>query len=186
MSAPNRHYHNLDHIAEMWRRHRRMARGPLRTAGMRRRVASAIAFHDAIYHPLSSDNEAASAALWRRFARQSGLPRDLIRQVATAIEATACHCDATVGAACDPWVRWFLDLDLVPIAASPNDVAANASRLRAEQPHLSAAAWRQRTRRFYAELQQRPRIFHSPDMIAAFESRARRHLEQGERRIEGA
>jgi len=182
MRAPNRHYHNLDHIADMWRRHLKMARGQLRTAGMKRLVASAIAFHDAVYHPGRSDNEAASAALWRRFASQSRrLPRDVIRQVAAAIEATACHCDATVGAACEPWVRWFLDLDLVPIAASSNSVAANASRLRSEQPHLSAAAWREHTSRFYADLQRRDLIFHSPGMVVAFEARARTHLSQAQK-----
>ena len=86
------HFHNLDHVAEMWLRHRKMARGTLRTPRVRRLVASAIVFHDAVYDPRRSDNEAASAALWRRLASRSRrLPRELIRQVATAIEATACH-----------------------------------------------------------------------------------------------
>ena len=181
MSRPSRHYHNLDHVAEMWLRHRKMARGTLRTPRARRLVASAIAFHDAVYDPRRSDNEAASAALWRRLASQSRrLPRELIRQVATAIEATACHSDTTVGATCDPWVRWVLDLDLIPIAASGNRFTANASRLRSEQSHLSAAAWEARSNQFYSALQRRDHIFHCQSLIAAFEANARRHLRRAQ------
>jgi predicted metal-dependent HD superfamily phosphohydrolase len=181
MSTPSRHYHNLDHVAEMWLRHRKMARGTLRTPRARRLIASAIAFHDAVYDPRRSDNEAASAALWRRLASQSRrLPRELIRQVATAIEATACHSDTTVGATCDPWVRWVLDLDLIPIAASGNRFTANASRLRSEQSHLSAAAWEARSNQFYSALQRRDHIFHCQSLIAAFEANARRHLRRAQ------
>jgi predicted metal-dependent HD superfamily phosphohydrolase len=120
--------------------------------------------------------------LWRRFASQSRrLPRDVIEQVAAAIKATACHCDSSVGAACEPWVRWFLDLDLAPIATSGNRVTANASRLRSEQAHLSAAAWRRHTSRFYADLLRRDLIFHSPAMVLAFEARARTRVGQAQR-----
>lgn len=177
MSAPSRHYHNLDHLADMWHWHQNMARGPLRTSRMKRLVASAIALHDAVYDGGRSDNEAASAALWRRLATQSRrVPRELIRRVATAIEATACHTDATAGGACELWVRWMLDLDLVSLAAPRNRVVANSSRLRAEQSHLSAMAWQARLVQFYAALQRRDHIFHVPALANAFEANARRHL----------
>jgi predicted metal-dependent HD superfamily phosphohydrolase len=154
-----------------------MARGTLRTAGGNRLVASAIALHDAVYNPSRSDNEAASAALWRRLAGQSRrLPRALIRQVAAAIEATGRHPDAAAGGACEPWVQWVLDLDLTPLASSRHRFVANRSRLRSEQSHLSATAWQANTRRFYAALQRRDRIFHFPCMATAFEANARRHL----------
>jgi predicted metal-dependent HD superfamily phosphohydrolase len=177
MRAPGRHYHNLAHLAEMWRQHRTMARGALRTRRLQRLIASTIALHDAVYRANRPDNEAASAALWRRLAGQwRRLPRELVRQVASAIEATANHADPHAGAACEPWVKWVLDLDLSPIGSSSHRVRANGSRLRAELRNLSAAAWQERSRRFYDALQQRDHIFHSPRLRSAFESNARRYL----------
>ena len=177
MCGPRRQYHTLDHLAVMWHRHRRMARGPLRTLRGRRLVASAIVFHDAVYNPRRSDNEVASAVLWCRLARQSRrLPREMIRQVAVAIEATAHHSDVTVGGAWKPWVQWVLDLDLAPIASSRQRFMTNGSRLRSEQSHLSATAWQAHARQFYAALQRRDQIFHFPWMVTAFEANARRHL----------
>jgi predicted metal-dependent HD superfamily phosphohydrolase len=177
MCSPRRQYHNLDHLAEMWQRHRRMARGMLRTPRGRRLIASAIAFHDAVYNPCRSDNEVASAVLWRRLARHSRrLPREMIRQVAVAIEATAHHSDTAVGGACEPWIQWFLDLDLTPIASSRQRFVANTSQLRSEKSHLSATAWQANARQFYAALERRGHIFYSPWMVTAFEANARRHL----------
>ena len=177
MRQPGRHYHNLVHLAEMWRHHRMMARGALRTPRSERLIASTIALHDAIYQANRADNEAASAALWRQLASQwRRLPRGLIRQVATAIEATAHHTDPHAGAACEPWVKWVLDLDLCPMASSEHRVRANGSRLRSELRNLSAAAWHERSRQFYGALQRREHIFHSPRLRAALESNARRYL----------
>lgn len=177
MREPGRHYHNLAHLAEMWRQHRKMARGMLRTPRSERLIASTIALHDAVYHASRADNEAASAALWRRLAgRCRRLPRSLIRQVATAIEATAHHADPHTGAACEPWVKWVLDLDLCPIASSGHRVRANGSRLRSELRNLSAAAWHERSRQFYGALQRRDHIFYSPRLRNAFEGNARRYL----------
>ncbi len=177
MQEHGRHYHNLAHLAEMWRQHRTMARGALRTRRLERLIASTIALHDAVYRVNRTDNEAASAALWRRLAGQRGrLPRGLVRQVAAAIEATAHHADPRAGAACEPWVKWVLDLDLSAIGSSRHRVRANGSRLRSELRNLSATAWHERSRRFYRALQRREHIFHSPRLRNAFEGNARRYL----------
>lgn len=177
LSEPGRHYHNLGHVAEMWWQHRKMAQGALRTRRAERLIATAIVLHDAVYQADRSDNEAASADLWRRLAGQwRRLPRGVVRQVATAIEATAHHSDQRVGDACESWVQWVLDLDLSPIGSSRHQVHANGSRLRAEHRDLSAAAWRERSRRFHGALQRREHIFHSPRLRAALEGNARRYL----------
>jgi predicted metal-dependent HD superfamily phosphohydrolase len=115
--------------------------------------------------------------LWRRLAgRWRRLPRGLVRQVATAIEATAHHADPQSGVACEPWVQWVLDLDLSPMASSSHRVRANGSRLRSELRNLSAAEWHERSRQFYGALQRREHIFHSPRLRHAFEGNARRYL----------
>jgi predicted metal-dependent HD superfamily phosphohydrolase len=177
MRAPGRHYHNLAHLAEMWRQHRALARGALRTPRSERLIASTIALHDAIYRTNRADNEAASADLWRRLAgHRRRLPRGLVRQVATAIEATAHHADPQADPACEPWIKWVLDLDLCPMASTSHRVRANGSRLRSELRNLSAAEWHERSRRFYGALQRREHIFHSPRLRNAFEGNARRYL----------
>jgi predicted metal-dependent HD superfamily phosphohydrolase len=178
MCAPRRHYHDLAHLAEMWRQHKVRARGKLKALPMQRLIASAITFHDSVYDATRDDNEAASAALWQRLASGSrGLPRELIRQVGTAIRATAHHArPAADSTAHSAWMQWVLDLDLSPLASSSHRVRSNQSRLRSECPHLPAAAWAKRVERFLQELQQRDRIFRSPSSRPAFEANAQQNV----------
>src|SRR5262245_19242521 len=57
-SEPARHYHNLEHLGEMFRVASRLATH----ADDATAVQLAIWFHDAIYDPRGKDNEARSAA----------------------------------------------------------------------------------------------------------------------------
>jgi predicted metal-dependent HD superfamily phosphohydrolase len=187
MSAPRRHYHNLAHLADMWRQHQTRARGQLRTSRMERLIASAIVFHDSIYDTHRDDNEAASAALWQRFARGSRrLPRELIQQVCTAIESTAHHTDAVAGSARRDWVKWVVDLDLSPMGRSRHRVQANRAHLRSECPYLPAAAWEERLERFFTALQGRDRIFQSPYLAAVLEANVRLYVSDTLATLSGA
>ena len=143
---------------------------------MERLIASTIVFHDSVLNISRNDNEAASAALWQRLASGSRrLPREVIRQVRTAIEATAHHTDPVAGAGCNSWVQWVLDLDLSPMGSSRHRVRSNRSRLRSECLYLSASAWQEHVERFLQALQDRDRIFHSPPFTTALEVNARHY-----------
>lgn len=188
MAAPTRHYHGLDHLAELWTCHRRLSRGTIfRSPATERLIAGAIIFHDAVLSPRRSDNEAASARLWNRYARLGGrLPRRFVARVAAAIDATGEHASGPRGAAAaDPAILWMLDLDLSSIGATACRFRSNSSALRAEFGFLSAAEWKTRTLGFLGALANRPRIFHSPRMVAAFEHSARANIAGEFRRTGG-
>ncbi|HYI84923.1 MAG TPA: hypothetical protein VEX11_17160 [Acetobacteraceae bacterium] len=69
MAAPGRRYHGPWHLALLWTRHLALGRGSdLHEPRVAQLIASAIAFHDAVLEPGRTDNERASAALWREAA----------------------------------------------------------------------------------------------------------------------
>lgn len=179
MADPARHYHGLGHLALLWRRHASLGAGsPLTRSPWHRLVACAIAYHDAIYDPTRRDNEARSADLWR--AALPTLPPIEIDWVAGTILATADH----LGAMPDPamsleaWAArlWVLDLDLTPIGEAPAGFMANTAALRAEFAHLQEAAWEAGRIGFLRSLAERPAIYRSPAIAAAFDRPARANL----------
>ncbi len=178
MSAPGRHYHGLDHLADLWTQHRLLSRGTaFRVPRTERLIASAILFHDAIYDPDRPDNEAASARLWRRLARLGPLPRHEIERVAAAIEATADHAAGHLAPTrSDPMLHWMLDLDLTSIGAPWHRFRGNSSLLRAEFADRPAAGWQQRTCLFLGALASRPCIYHSRRIAVAIEATARANI----------
>jgi hypothetical protein len=96
-AQPGRHYHNLDHIAallELLDRHGHDVRN-------RDAMELAIFFHDAVYVPTRSDNEAASAALAREQLTGLGVQDDLIAEVERLILATR-HGQSVADAGSDP------------------------------------------------------------------------------------
>jgi len=180
MSAADRRYHGLAHLAALWSRHRVLGRGTeFHAPPMERLIAGAIAFHDAVFDPTLADNERASAALWRDAAGAAGmLQRDEVDWVARTIEATSDHLGAP-DAQRTPLERarlWVLDLDLTPLGEPPARFARNARLLRAEHAHLDDAAWERQSLGFLARLQAAPRLFRTPAIAAAFEARARTNI----------
>ena len=83
--AAGRHYHTLAHIEHLLRRLEAL---PLHDAPV---VELAVWFHDAVYNPLKSDNEAHSAALALDFLRHSTLEPARQQRVAYLIERTHDH-----------------------------------------------------------------------------------------------
>lgn len=178
MSGSGRHYHGLDHLALLWRRHRRFGVGaPPHGTEANRLVACAIAYHDAFYDPRRDDNEVESARLWRQAADGAGLTDRQVAWVAGTIEATADHLGAGSGTAngTDALRLWVLDLDLTPLGETPERFAHNTEKLRAEFTHLDEASWRQGRRVFLAGLRRHARLYRTP-ALACFEAPARANI----------
>ena len=179
MAGPDRHYHGLGHLATLWQRHLSHGAGlPVREPPWHRRIACAIAFHDAVYDPTRRDNEAASAALWRNAA--PALAPWETDWVAGTILATADHLGAAPepGMAPEAWEArlWMLDLDLSPLGESEATFNANTSGLRAEYAHLDDAAWASGRLGFLRALSGRGPLFRHPVLAAAFEAPTRANL----------
>jgi len=191
MAAPGRRYHGLRHLALLWTRHLAFGRGSdLDEPRVARLVASAIAFHDAVLEPGRTDNERASAALWREAACNGGaVTAEEVDWVAGTIEATADHLasakatlpEGAPGAAPPLLARarlWVLDLDLSPLGERPAAFARNTELLRLERPDLGDAAWRRLLRAFLARLQAAPRLYRTPAVGAVFEHQAKANIAQ--------
>lgn len=179
MRAPDRFYHRDEHLGLLWQRHRSLGQhSAFHAPHLERLIASAIAFHDAVLDTTRTDNEAASAALWREMAGAAGqLSADEIDWVAVTIEATARHLA--------PWPvehvlgrarLWVLDLDLTPLGECPAVFARDTQRLRAEYMHLDDAAWSRKRLGFLAQLASAPRLFRNDVIAGAFEAPAQANL----------
>jgi predicted metal-dependent HD superfamily phosphohydrolase len=167
---PHRHYHTIDHIAELLALLDRHCAG----AADHDALTLAILFHDIVYDPTRQDNEQASAA-WAA-ARLDGLgfPGDLRAKVARHIAATR-H-DRRIDATGEPDLALLLDLDLSILAASPGDYGAYAQAVRREYAFVPDRLYRPARRRVLEGFLQRERIYLTEPLRAAWEPSARANL----------
>ncbi|WP_420644635.1 hypothetical protein [Candidatus Leptofilum sp.] len=131
--ADGRFYHNLTHIEYT-----------LDVAEQLREVAVdftavqlAIWFHDVVYDPRRSDNEAESAAFAERVLRPLGVPDEMLAKVRQLILATKTH--ETAVADLDVWV--MLDADLAILSAPSEQYDAYAQAIRQEYSFVPDEAY---------------------------------------------
>ena len=146
-AEPHRAYHDAAHVGLLWLRY--LLHGG---DAADRDMALAILFHDAIYDPLSKDNESRSAALLAKL-----VPGDT-GWAQAAILATADHMGYAGG---DGRVLRLLDLDLSPLAERPEVFARNTAFLRREFVSVSEADWRAGRRRVLERFALAPAIFRT-------------------------
>ncbi|MDQ3369981.1 MAG: hypothetical protein M3680_31570 [Myxococcota bacterium] len=168
-AEPHRAYHTIAHITELLRWFDIVA------DAVRWRDATAVylavLFHDAVYDPTRSDNEARSAALARDLVAASPA-------VITLIERTARHADpdATTDAVEDPDAAHFLDSDTAILGAPPAQFDAYDAAIRVEYQHVAPDAYRAGRRAFLARMLARPRLYVSDFFHALLEDAARANL----------
>jgi predicted metal-dependent HD superfamily phosphohydrolase len=160
-TEPHRAYHDDAHVGLLWLRHLLHGGDP-----GDRDLALAILFHDAVYDPLAKDNEERSAALLATL-----VPGDTAWAQA-AIRATADHLGY---AGTDCRVLRLLDLDLTPLAESPEVFARNTAFLRREYAAVEEARWRSGRSGVLARFLAAPAIFRTR-LAPVYEARARKNL----------
>lgn len=166
---PQRHYHNITHIADLLTLSRDYADALID----RDAVDLAIFYHDAIYDAARGDNEALSAVLARQQLSGLGLAGATVRKVAAYIEATK---HAAVEPAGDKDLDYFLDFDLSILAAEPARYADYCAAIRREYssyPDQIYAAGRFRVLRGFLA---RPHIYRVDALAAAWELCARKNI----------
>lgn len=132
--ADGRFYHNLSHIE-----HALNVAEQLRVVAVDfTAVQLALWFHDVVYDPRRSDNEAESAAYAERVLRPLGVPDDLLAKVRQLILATKSH-EAPDD---NPDVRVMLDADLAILSAPPEQYDAYAQAIRQEYSFVPDEAYR--------------------------------------------
>lgn len=162
-TEPQRRYHGLEHLAEMSRAWRGVAAGP----GWRAPRSSflALLFHDLVYDPRATDNEARSAAALRESFGDEAAAR--------MVEATAAHAEAAPG---DDDLAHLLDCDLAILGADPARFARYEAQVAEEYAFLPAEAWRAGRGAFLDKMIASPRIFRSRLFHDRLDAAARRNL----------
>ncbi|WP_426060070.1 HD domain-containing protein [Hymenobacter sp. B1770] len=167
--ASGRHYHTLQHIENLLNR---LERAPLHDAPV---VQLAVWFHDAVYNPLRSDNEARSAVQARAFLATSALEPAQQQRVAFLIERT--HDHTLPQPSDDSDLLYFLDADLSILGASEADYWAYARQVRQEYRLVPDLLYRPGRQKILAKMLAAPVLYHTPAMRQELDAAARRNLQ---------
>lgn len=168
-AEPHRRYHTRRHIErclellDAW---------PGLTAQERRILSWAIWWHDAVYDPRASDNEARSAELARRDLPALGAEPAEMEEVARLIALTAGH---EVGQG-DRLGAVMVSIDLAVLGAEAAEYEAYARAVREEYAHLPDEAWRRGRAAALQRFLGAPVIYPDPWMRGAREERARANI----------
>jgi len=174
-AVPARAYHNFAHVGEVLGHYAEVAAGP----GWRHPAETwlAVLYHDAVYEPGRTDNEARSADLARehiaRWLPDAGIDAE---RVAALIALTARHGQLRPDEV-DEEAALFLDCDMAILGASPSRFDAYDRGIAAEyRGRVPAVLYRLNRRRFLKALLGRERIFLSDFFHARLDAAARANL----------
>jgi len=176
---PHRRYHTATHLMWVLRHVDDLAARLDQAVGTQLdldTVRAAALFHDAVYDPRSSTNEADSAVLAAQVLADMGWAPQRIERVQHLIEATASHLGTAAAPPDGVDVDILLDADLAILGAEPNDYRAYVAGVRTEYGHLDASTWRAGRSAVLRDFLDRPTIFRTAAMRTDRERRARANL----------
>ena len=169
-TAPQRCYHNLEHVAEVFRVAGRLATitddtGPLHLA---------IWFHDAVYDSRAKDNEPRSADLAVDLLGPVGVPASVLERVARLVRATAHRPgDPPPG---DRDTSILLDADLAILGAAGERYRRYAADIRREYAWVPDAEYRTGRAAVLEAFLARPRLYWNELIYQEGEARARANM----------
>lgn len=167
-AEPHRHYHNLQHIADVLETAEKL----IDLAATPEAVRLAIWYHDAIYDTRAKDSEERSAQLATESLRSIGVDAQLIEKTAALIRATAHALEAPADIDADI----VLDADLSILAADEERYARYAGAIRREFAWVDESAYRAGRSQVLHTFLNRPRIFRTGRMFEACEAAARTNI----------
>jgi predicted metal-dependent HD superfamily phosphohydrolase len=167
-AEPHRQYHTATHV--MWVCRHVAELVPNHPVPDLHAVLAAALFHDAVYQPTSSTNEADSAALAGRHLRDLHWADDRVAVVHALIMATADHQPADIGQ------QVLLDADLAILGAPASQYQAYATGVRVEYAHVSDEAWQVGRAGVLQYFLERPNIYSTATMRQARQHRALANL----------
>ena len=168
-SERHRAYHDMSHITHCLNEleeARHLAERP-------GEVEMALWFHDAIYHPGAKDNEARSAELSRRIAKQARLPEALGNRVYDLVLATE-HRGLPDGAD----ARLLVDIDLSILGRPQDQFDDYETDIRKEYHFVPPQQYRSARTAILRSFRNRPAIYSTDFFQRKYESRARANLER--------
>lgn len=167
-SEPQRHYHTLAHLTSLF--------DTLETHGEEigdaPRVAFAAWYHDIVYDPRRSDNEAKSAERAMKELDDLGAEGNLRSHVVQLILATKNH---TAGGR-DYDDDIFLDADFSILGAPDAAYRQYVADVRAEYAHVDDAGWKTGRGAFLKKTLAAPRIFRTGIFEGEYAEQARKNI----------
>lgn len=166
--GPGRHYHTLRHAGACLNA-LDTVREQVPDADI---VALALWYHDVVYQPGRSDNEAVSAARGVDYVIRAGRPDladDLHRLVMVTVHPSRPAVDDE---------RWMVDLDLGILGQSWPVFERFERDIRAEYQHVPEAAFRARRQALLQTFLDAPRLYHTEHFHALLDSPARANLQR--------
>jgi len=166
-SEPQRHYHNLSHVAECiaeFDSARQLAQDP--TA-----VEVAIWFHDAVYDTHAADNEERSAKLAKERIAQARGGVGLSESVASLILATKTH-----GPASTPDAPLLIDVDLSILGKPKDRFGEYEAQIRREYEWVPVDTFKVKRAEILERFLARDRIYATDHFFDKYERPARTNL----------
>ncbi|MBG8553388.1 HD domain-containing protein [Hymenobacter guriensis] len=169
-TGSGRHYHTLTHVQDLLQTIDEYANN-LQDVAV---VQLAAWFHDAIYNPLHSDNEAKSAELAREFLRHSQWPAERQERVVLLIERTQDH---TQPQPQDSDLHFFLDADLQVLGRPEADYWQYARQIHQEYRLVPDVLYRRGRRKVLEKLLAVPQLYRTATFRDKLQDAARRNLQ---------
>lgn len=166
-NEPRRHYHTLAHIEQcmaMFDQCSSLVRNP-------DALELAVWFHDVIFEPGKSDNEARSADLYLQFS--DGAHDETTRGLVVRLIMATLHDGSSLE---DSDARYMVDIDLSSFGLSWERFLEDSKNLRLENAHLSDAEYYRRKTSFQGCLMARERFYLSDYFAERLEAQARANL----------
>jgi predicted metal-dependent HD superfamily phosphohydrolase len=170
---PHRRYHTATHVMWVVRHVRHLlaaSSADVVESVDADAVLLAALFHDVVYDPTRTDNEAVSAALAVRAAEALGWGLEQQATVERLVLATAGHAPTA------PDEAVLVDADLAILGAEPKDYAAYVQGVRVEYRHVPDDQWRTGRAAVLQRFLEATPLFHTEVMHRERESRAKANL----------
>jgi predicted metal-dependent HD superfamily phosphohydrolase len=178
-AEPQRAYHNWTHIDEL------LAQFDVNVHALNHPFAFklAILFHDAIYDPRASDNEARSAELLESMMKETAGTDD-IACAKDLILATHKHTTSAVGRSFVSDAELFLDMDLSILGAGEERFDDYDAAIREEYRFVPLDTYRERRAEILKSFLARPRLYLTDDYHHRLDGIARANLRRAIGRLE--
>jgi predicted metal-dependent HD superfamily phosphohydrolase len=180
-TEPQRHYHTVAHIAAMLKcLDERKAKVTDPVA-----VELAVFFHDWIYEPRGTANEAESVVVFRSFAKELGIEKSLRGKVVRMIEATIKHELSQNSIAQEKEdLELFLDFDLEVLGRDWEAYMVYAKQIRMEYLCFEDPEYKMGRAKVLKTFLGRDRVYFSESFHTERESAARQNMQREIEKLE--
>jgi predicted metal-dependent HD superfamily phosphohydrolase len=168
-AALDRQYHTLQHLTECLD----LFEPVLELATHPAEVEMALWFHDAIYNPVSKDNEAQSAQWASHELSKAGVLPERIDQIHALIMAT---CHTSLPTTSDECL--LVDIDLAILGAAIERFTEYEQQIRAEYSFVPEAIFNQKRQEILQGFLDRPTIYSTPYFRDKLELIARQNIKK--------